>query len=77
MAVAEREVAQRLGDWDKIVEDLNEHRNTSQAERESSEFIGEHRGFGITVSIKFDTVTGKMAGYLNQREDTRREVGVV
>lgn len=74
VAMADREVAQRLSDWDKIVEDLDEHRDTSQAESDFSEFIGEYRGFGITVSIKLDTVSGKMVVYLNQREDTRQEL---
>lgn len=74
VAVAEREVAHRLGDWDKIVEDLEEHRDVSQAERDPSEVVGEYRGFGITVSIKLDTVTGKMVVDLNKREDTRQEL---
>lgn len=74
LAVAEREVANRLEDWNKIVEDLSEHRDTSQAEHDLSEFVGDYRGFGIIVNVQLDTVTERLVVYMNGRKDTKQEL---
>lgn len=74
LAVARREVEKRLEDWGTIENDLKAHRDTSQPEHNTSDFVGEYRGFGIIVSIGRDTATGKLTVCLNQREDTRQEL---
>ncbi|KAJ4386490.1 hypothetical protein N0V93_009387 [Gnomoniopsis smithogilvyi] len=74
LALAEREVAKRLEDWDTIMRDLDEHRDTSQPEHDPSEYVGEYHGFGITVSIERDIATGKMMVCLNKVEATRQEL---
>lgn len=69
LAVAKNEVAHRLQDWGRIVEDLNKHRDTSQNEHDHADFVGEYRGLGIVVSIRQDTVTNNITICFNRRED--------
>ncbi|KAJ4416304.1 hypothetical protein N0V82_006834 [Gnomoniopsis sp. IMI 355080] len=72
--LAEREVKERGKEWGKIIKDLDEHRDTSQAEHDPSEFVGEYCGLGITVSIRLNTATGKMMVRLNKKEKTEQEL---
>lgn len=69
LAVAKREVTKRQEDWDKIMEDLNKHRDISQAERDHSDFVGKYHGFGITVGIQRAEIADKLTVCLNGRED--------
>lgn len=74
LAVAQREAAERLKDWDEIVKDLIEHRDTSQPEHDVSEFTGEYCGINMIISIEQDGSTGKLLAFLDRKEDVKLEL---
>lgn len=52
LAMVRREVASREHDFESIMSDLEEHRDTSQPEGDALDYVGEYRGLGTTLVIQ-------------------------